>query len=149
MRRIIEDRAQALEALNKAEVIHLALCDEDGPYSVPVNFAATQDVLYLHSGVKGRKFAALRVFPHISFSAVASMRPRQGETACKWGYSFESVIGSGRAMEVMDPAEKCAGLRLIMEKYAGPGEYAFDERVLEVTALFAIAIEQLTLRIKE
>ena len=45
---------------------------------------------------------------------------------------------------LQDEAERLDGLRLIMEHYAGPGEYDFPEEVLEQTAVVSIQVEQMS-----
>lgn len=153
MRKDVTDDPQAIaDILECAEYMTLALVDEAGPYSVPVNFACVDGVLYLHSARKGRKFEALRkAEAHgmtVGFSAAADLEMKTGEKACQWGYKFRCVLGSGRVRVLDDPAERRAGLAAIMEKYAGSDDFPYDENILAKTAVVSIRMERATARLK-
>lgn len=135
------------DILDKAEYITLAMCDGEGPYSVPVNFAEKDGVIYIHSGRKGRKFANLETGAVLSFSAVVDLEPKTGEDACAYGYRFRSVIGEG-SPRLIEGDEAVEGLDIITLKYAGK-LLPYKEKVLAVTAVFAIDIDSATARIKE
>jgi nitroimidazol reductase NimA-like FMN-containing flavoprotein (pyridoxamine 5'-phosphate oxidase superfamily) len=67
----------------------------------------------------------------------------RGETACKWGMKYRSVIGFGKAFFVEDPEEKKEALDSIMAHYGGgPGEY--PEATLRRTTVVRIEIESMT-----
>ena len=105
----ITGKAEVEKVLLGAEVLHLALCQDGQPYTVPLNFGYADGKIYFHSGKKGLKMELLRANPKVSFSAVAGSKPVPGETPCKWDWSFESVIGFGTAAVVSDEAEKLTG----------------------------------------
>lgn len=135
------------EVMDRAEVLHLALQTEDGPYSVPVNFALEGEVIYIHSSYRGTKADALRNAPGCHFSAVSETELRPSDRACSFGYSFRSVMGRGTARFV-EGADKLTGLNAIMRKYAGSDEFPYDEKALEKTAVIAIDVTQMTARSK-
>lgn len=133
--------------LDQAELLHLALCDATGPFCVPVNFARSGGLLYVHSGLKGRKAAALEN-GRVGFSAVAEMEPKTSDQACKWGYRFRSVRGEARSRRLTDEAERAAALEVIVRRYAGES-LPMDEKMLRATALFALEMGDVTARIKK
>jgi nitroimidazol reductase NimA-like FMN-containing flavoprotein (pyridoxamine 5'-phosphate oxidase superfamily) len=58
--------------------------------------------------------------------------------------TYRSVIGSGEASLVMDPAEKRLGLDLISAKYAGSRPADYPEAVLARTQVIRVTILQMT-----
>ncbi|WP_319471932.1 pyridoxamine 5'-phosphate oxidase family protein [uncultured Pseudodesulfovibrio sp.] len=148
MRKGVTDNMETIQdILSKTDVLWLALYDEGGPYSVPVNFAEENGIIYIHSGKRGRKYEALMTGTPVAFSAAKDMEPKHGDSACAFGYRFRSVMGKGtpRALEGED---KSAALSIITVKFAGR-EMPFNEKALEATAAFAIDVESIHARIKE
>lgn len=154
MRKDVTTDPQAIaDILDRAEYASLALVDEEGPYSVPVNFAFANGVLYLHSGKQGRKVEALRraqaAGAPVAFSAAVDLEMKTGDKACQWGYKFRSVLGSGTVRFLEDPAELLSALGLIMKKYAGGDSFPYDEKSLGHTAVIAIQAAAITARLKQ
>jgi len=153
MRKDVTDDPKAVaDILDRAEYLSLALADDAGLYSVPVNFACADGVVYFHSARKGRKFEALCLAEAngvaVAFSAATDLAPKTGEKACQWGYKFRCVLGSGRVRVVRDADECRAGLGVIMKKYAGADNFPYDEKILAKTAVIALRLETATARLK-
>jgi hypothetical protein len=145
---VTEDMGAVAEILDRAEVIWLALADDDGPHCVPVNFAVEGETLYVHSGKKGRKAACLDSGAPLAFSAAVDMHLKTSdENACELGYRFRSVMGRGTPRALAGD-EKLRALDLITLKYAGRA-MPYNEKVLAVTNAYAIDIHSATARIKE
>ncbi|OIQ51000.1 Pyridoxamine 5'-phosphate oxidase [Pseudodesulfovibrio hydrargyri] len=145
---VTEDKSVVADILDKAEVVWLALADDEGPYCVPVNFAVQGDTLFLHSGKKGRKAACLDSGAPLAFSAAVDVRFKTSdENACKLGYRFRSVMGCG-VPRLLTGDEKMRALDLLTLKYAGR-TMPYNEKYLPVTAAYAIDITSATARIKE
>ncbi|SKA71764.1 Pyridoxamine 5'-phosphate oxidase [Paucidesulfovibrio gracilis DSM 16080] len=139
------DIAKATAALDRAQIMHLALVDADGAFCVPVNFARRGKTLYVHSGLHGRKVAAMKDSTHIGFSAIAHMEPRPGKTACKWGFRFESVRGNAVCRIVHDLQERQTGLDELVLRYSGSVS-PMDSKALKRTLVFALEIQEATVR---
>lgn len=153
MRKDVTDDPKAVaDVLSRAEYASLALSDADGLYSVPVNFAFEDGVLYLHSARKGRKIECLRRAAEagtpVAFSAATQLEMKTGEKACQWGYKFHCVLGSGTVTILQDPKDQLAALGVIMKKYAGSDTFPYDEKLLGITAVAAIRVERATARLK-
>jgi nitroimidazol reductase NimA-like FMN-containing flavoprotein (pyridoxamine 5'-phosphate oxidase superfamily) len=144
---VSEDKTLIRDILDKAEVLWLALVDEDGPYSVPVNFAENDGLIYIHTGLRGRKAAALASGAQLAFSVAVDLIPKTGEDACAYGYKFRSVMGQGTPRAI-DGEAAIAGLDAITLKYAGE-LLPYKEKVLGVTQVYAIDVATITARIKE
>ncbi|MUM76368.1 pyridoxamine 5'-phosphate oxidase family protein [Pseudodesulfovibrio sp. F-1] len=135
------------DILARAEVLWLAFTDEHGPCCVPVNFAAMEGGLCIHSGRRGRKAAALDSGALLAFSAAVDLEPKTGDAACKYGYRFRSVMGTGRPRRV-EGEEIHTVLDAITLKYAGK-PLPYEDRPLAATVAYVIDIAAITARIKE
>ena len=145
---VTNDPEIVADILEKGDVLWLALVDDRGPYCVPVNFALKDGVIYLHSGKNGRKAACLDSGAPLAFSCAVDVRMREGgDDACDQGYHFRSVMGTGRPRPA-EGAEKTAGLDAITIKHLGR-LLPYRDKVLPVTAVYAIDIDDATARIKE
>jgi uncharacterized protein len=147
MRRVerqITDPALLDEVFEKAQVLFLSLHDEPAPYVVPVSFGHAEDTLYVHGAMEGAKITLLRRNPRVGFSATTEPGIAPAATPCAFGIRGASVVGTGTARIVEDPAERARGLDAIMRHYA-PGAVAGDYApgVFSRTAVIAIAIETL------
>jgi len=76
---VTEDKGVVADILDKAEVVWLALADDEGPHCVPVNFAVEGDTLFVHSGKRGRKAACLDSGAPLAFSAAVDMELKTSE----------------------------------------------------------------------
>ncbi|NDV20740.1 pyridoxamine 5'-phosphate oxidase family protein [Pseudodesulfovibrio sp. JC047] len=143
-----DDASIIAEILAEADVLWLALTDADGPYCVPVNFAANGNTIYIHTGKYGRKATALATGAPVAFSAAVDVRMRAGgDTACDQGYLFRSIMGQGIPRQ-LDHAEKHIGLDQLATKYMKT-RLPYQKSVLSATIVYAIAIETISARIKE
>ena len=72
--REIGDVAQKMEVLRRCKVVHLAMVDGQGLYSLPLSFGCQVEgeelTLYLHSAKEGRKVDILRAGCQVGFSMV-------------------------------------------------------------------------------
>lgn len=133
--------------LKKAVVARLAMCVDNKPYVVPVNFGIGEGVLYFHSGNKGTKVEILSANPFVAFEMDMDVQVIRKEDACKWSMKYKSIVGTGKVIRVTDSKEKQIGLDRLMEHHA-PGEtFAYNEKMLAVTNVYKIEIE--SLRYKE
>lgn len=136
------------DILDRAQVLYLGLPEPEGPYVVPVNFVRGEHRLFIHSGREGRKVRALQSGGRVGFSACVDMDLRDGgEFACKWGYRFKSVTGSGRARFVDDETLRHSALSALIRKYTG-SDHPMDEGVFAKTAIIEIEILSVTAKIK-
>ncbi len=145
---ITDNQEVIKEILDKAEVLWLAIVDNEGPYSVPVNFGMVNGVIYIHSGKKGRKVAAFDSGAPVAFSTVVDLEAKTGDTACSQGYRFRSIMGRGTPRLVTDDKKRMAGLDAITLKHVGK-MLPYSKKVLTVTAVYAIDILTIKGRIKE
>ncbi|MFH1707548.1 MAG: pyridoxamine 5'-phosphate oxidase family protein [Planctomycetota bacterium] len=136
---------QGIDAvLAAAPVVRLGFADNGEPYVVPVNFAYKNNALYIHIGIKGRKYGLLQRGARICFEVEGESALKTTDTACKHGFMFTSVIGWGRPKMLADDAARREALGLIMLKYTGKSDWSFGAESLARTAAVRIDIESMT-----
>jgi nitroimidazol reductase NimA-like FMN-containing flavoprotein (pyridoxamine 5'-phosphate oxidase superfamily) len=141
--REITDHA-AIEAIIRSSLVcRLGLSDENRPYIVPLCFGYQDRALYFHGARKGKKIDMIRKNPHVCFEFDLNSGVEEAESACKWGVSYQSVIGSGKASFVDHHEEKKKALEIIMSQY-GEGDFTFSDDIVEKTGIIKIDIEEMT-----
>jgi uncharacterized protein len=143
---VLTDATVINDILDQAEIIYLALCDEDGPHCVPVNFGRGDGCIYIHSGIKGRKIKALRMDGRVSFSTCVDLKLENADQACNHGYYFKSVVGAGKALILEDDTERKQALKAIINKYTN-GDPAVDEKTMRCTVVVKIELHSITARV--
>ncbi|MDI6711887.1 MAG: pyridoxamine 5'-phosphate oxidase family protein [Anaerosomatales bacterium] len=133
------EEADAL--LRRAQVLRLAMADEDGPYVVPLNFGYDGERIYVHGAREGRRLDAIARDPRVCFE-VDEGEVVPGALPCRYTARFSSVVGYGRARVLETVEDKLRGLEVLMRHYGGPVE-GFDEAVLEKTSVVEIEIESM------
>lgn len=145
--REIGDVTQKMEVLRRCKVVHLAMVDGQGLYSLPLSFGFQVEgeelTLYLHSAKEGRKVDILRAGCQVGFSMVSAAALAEGKTPCSYSCHYESLVGSGWAEEVTDAGEKCRALGAILRHQAGV-DADFTEAMAETVAVFRIRVTELT-----
>lgn len=138
--------------LREEDTCVLGLCTDSEPYVVPVSYAFLEGRLVVHCAKSGKKLDILRANPRVSFTVFRHpdrVKPHP-EGTCT--YRFESVIGSGSARIVEDPAERLALLnafQIWFDNRLGLTEHkAIAPQAVQNCACFVIEIETLTGRKK-
>lgn len=139
----VTEKKQVEQILAKAQVCRLAMVDKGHPYVVPLNFGYRDGTLYFHSAPEGRKIDVLKSDPRVCFEVDELVKMNKAALACDWGASFKSVIGTGTALFLETPAEKKAGLDIIMAHYSGRS-FDYPEEKLAKTAVIQVTIHEMT-----
>ena len=141
--REITDRAEIEGIIREATVCRIGLADSNEPYVVPLSFGYGDGAVYLHSAPEGKKIDMLKKNPRCCFEVDICDRLVKGDKTCSWGMRYRSVIGSGRAEILSDPAEKRYGLTIIMQHYGG-GTFDFSDEDIKNVAVIRIIPDSLT-----
>ena len=140
----ITSREEIEAIIGRADVCRLAMVDGNEPYIVPMNFGYADNSLFFHSAREGRKIDILRSNNRVCFEFDIDRQVTSGGAkACKWGFQYQSVIGTGQAYFIDEPEAKKTALEIIMRQYTDQA-FEFDDRVVSKTLVFGIAIETLT-----
>lgn len=111
--REIVDSAFFEEVFSSAETMFIAMFDGDFPYCIPVNFAAKERTIYIHSSLEGHKLNLIDRNPHVAFSAAIGIEI----DITKASTYYRSICGRGIATVIEDESEKAFALDLIGERY--------------------------------
>lgn len=141
-----EDKTSRL--LQRAGVGRLAVITKEmKPYVVPVNFIIDGNKIYIHGASSGLKMESLRANPNVCFEVDEEygLRKEDPQTQCNVGEKYESVIASGKAIEIEDEEKKKAVLQLFAQKYASELKHLpMPAAAIKGTAVVAIEIENIT-----
>ena len=119
---------------------------EPAPYCLPLSLVRVGEELYFHCARQGRKTDLLRRFPQVCVTFVGDDRPHFIPPAM-YSTWFQSVIVTGTACEVTDPAEKTEALRALCRKMTPDlmdGFLSAVKKSLAVTAVWKIHMEEIS-----
>lgn len=145
----IKDKNVINDILASVEYGTLALCEDNIPYSVPVNFVNIEDIIYFHGSKNGRKADMISKNPLCSFSVVEPYSMIQSYfsslegLACPATHFFRSVSIQGKIEVVSDYDEKVLALELLMKKLQKEGKYKpmndeVYEKTINITQVYKI-----------
>lgn len=140
----IKDPDEMDSILRHAPVCRIALIDNGCPYIVPVNFAVSGNHLYFHSAASGKKIDILRSNASVCFEVDIPGDLVRGETACRWGMQYKSVIGFGESFFIRTNDEKIRVLNILMKKYSGREGFCYSDEALDKVLLIGVRIEKMT-----
>jgi len=135
------------EFLNEEHVGRLSSIDKNGfPQIIPMNFVFLNDVVYMHSHVKGEKLDNISRNNKVGFEADRELEflPSYFEdphNASLADTLYISIVIKGDGAFVSDREEKTLALNGLMEKYQPEGQYdplQSDMRVLDAVSVIKI-----------
>ncbi len=130
-----------------ARYMHLGMMDGEYPYVVPLHYGyCIQDgklTLYAHAAKEGHKLECLRQNDRVFVEIDRGEALVTADIPCAYGAVYESVMGRGRASILEDPAEKAAGLELLMKTQTGE-QHAISPQMAEAVAVIRIDVEGFT-----
>lgn len=143
--REITEESAIRAILDKAQVLHLAMIDGDRPYVVPLHYgyALTEGrlTLYLHSAREGRKLSVLQQNDRVAFVLETDVSSVSGgDVPCKYGATYASVMGEGRAVILTDPQEKMVALSVLMQTQTGR-RFSFTPEMTEGVTVIRVNVD--------
>ncbi len=155
----IKDKNIIQNILDEAEYGTLAICMNNKPYSLPINYVQINYEIYFHGSKKGKKLEIIKENCNASFSVVEdySLLPSYFSTedgsACPASQLFKSVIIDGKIKLVEDYNEKASALEFLMKKLQKEGAYiplnhTMYKKAINATALFKLVPEDVTGKFK-
>ena len=100
-------------------------------------------MLFFHSAKEGRKISALKENSDVCFEMDCEHRLISADIACKYGYSFKSIIGSGKAVFIEDVEEKKTALSLLMKHQTGQ-DFSFEDEIVNCVFVIKIIVHSYT-----
>lgn len=145
--KLVTDFNVIKEILDTAKVLHLGLVDGNEPYVVPMNYGYTLDgeklTVWLHGATQGRKLDVMRKNPKVFFSMECNIVPFEGDVACKYGISYSSLMGKGKAEIIEDVELKKKALSFLMKTQTGK-DFEFNDKLASVVSIIKIDVEEYT-----
>jgi len=132
------------EILDKSHLCRLGFVDNGEAYIVPVNFAHSGGIIYIHSAPKGRKIEIIKSCKRVNFEMELDYSIIESEIPCGWTEKYRSLMGRGIIEIETDISSKKAGLDLIMRKYGAAMELSYDENILSRMVILKLTIESVT-----
>ena len=140
----IESREEMDEIIRGCHVCRIALAMDNVPYIVPVSFGYDGESIYIHTAKEGKKINYIKNNNNICFEFERNVKLcKDTEIACKWTFSYESVIGFGKIHELESLEQREVGLNRIMSQYSGK-EWVFGEGPLKNIRVWKIDITSIT-----
>jgi len=148
----IKSKEKIIEFLSSQQTGRIASIDENGfPQIIPMNFVFINDVVYMHSHIKGEKLENIKRNQKVGFEVDKSLEflpsyfsdPTDASLA---DTLYISVIIKGNASIVLDREEKTIALNGLMKKYQPEGGYEPikpEMDVLDEVAVIKIVPESL------
>ena len=145
--REVTDINKIIEILDKSKVVRIGLVDGDEAYVVPMNYGYTYEneklTLYLHGARRGKKIDLMQKNPKVFFEMDCDIVPFEGEVACKYGITYSSIMGKGKATILENPEEKMQALTHLMKTQTNK-DFEFTEKLVSVVAVIRIDVTEFT-----
>ena len=140
----IEFREEMDEIIRGSHVCRIALAMDNMPYVIPVSFGYDGESIYIHTAKEGKKIKYFKNNNNICFEFERNVKLcKDTEIACKWTFSYESVIGFGKIHELESLEQREVGLNRIMSQYSGK-KWVFGEDPLKNIRVWKIEITSIT-----
>ena len=140
----IADRRQIDDIIRGSLVCRVAMAKDNTPYVVPISFGYDGVSIYFHTAPVGKKVEHFEANPQVCFEFERDVEIRRDrQTACKWSFRFESVIGYGTIGELVEPAPKAHALNEIMRQYSGQS-WSFESASVAKVRVWKISITSMT-----
>lgn len=140
------------EIVRSCSVCRIAMAKDNVPYVVPMSFGFTYEsrilTLYFHCAKEGKKIDFLKQNPVVCFEMDSSAKIIEAREACGYGFSYQSVIGTGKAEFVSNEDEKINALKHIMFHYTGKTDFEFSKAAVDKTLVFKVISEDYTVKRK-
>jgi len=155
----IKDKNIINDVLSNVEYGTLALCKDNIPYCVPVNFSHIGDIIYFHGSQNSKKAEIISQNSSCSFSVVKPYSMIQSYFSSKEGLAcpathfFKSVHIQGNIEIVTGYDEKVQALESLMQKLQKEGAYRpmsdeIYQKTMNITQVFKIIPTEIRGKIK-
>jgi len=144
---VIKSKDKIIKFLNEENTGRISSIDEQGfPQIIPMNFVFLNDLVYMHSHIRGEKIENIKRNSKVGFEVDRNLEFLPSyfsdpEDASLADTLYISVVIKGEAQLVKDNEEKVLALNGLMEKYQPEGQYKPMNKnmgVLDATAVIKI-----------
>jgi nitroimidazol reductase NimA-like FMN-containing flavoprotein (pyridoxamine 5'-phosphate oxidase superfamily) len=140
---------EKIDIINKCKVCRIGLSENNKPYIVTLNYGYDFNnnslTLFFHSAKEGRKMDIIKTNNNSCFEINCDTQLIEGEKACKYSYSFKSIIGFGKIIFMEDSKDKIFGLNKIMKHQTGKNDiFIFSQEELNKVAVYKMVVDEFT-----
>ena len=144
---VIKSKTKIIKFLNEEDTGRISSIDEQGfPQIIPMNFVFLNDLVYMHSHIRGEKIENIKRNSKVGFEVDRNLEFLPSyfsdpEDASLADTLYISVVIKGEALLVENNEEKVLALNGLMKKYQPEGRYKpmdKDMDVLDATAVIKI-----------
>jgi len=144
---VIKSKDKIIKFLNEESTGRISSIDKQGfPQIIPMNFVFLNDLVYMHSHIRGEKIENIKRNSKVGFEVDRNLEFLPSyfsdpEDASLADTLYISVVIKGEAQLVKDNEEKVLALNGLMEKYQPEGQYKPMNKnmgVLDATAVIKI-----------
>lgn len=143
----IVDEKGMVSIIEKTIICRVAMCWQDEPYVIPMNFGYRDNYIYLHSAGEGRKLDILCNNDKVCIEFDVNVEMVQSQKACNTNMKYKSVLAFGKAVILKDIAEKKRALDIIMHHYYyhdSLSVFHYPEDALEKVIIIKVKVENMT-----
>ena len=147
--REVTNSGKIKEIIEKSEVIRIGYYDDGEVYIVPVNYGYEEVdgkyTFFFHGANAGRKYELSKNGCKVGFELESRAEILvNDEVSCRSTCYYNSVIGKGKISLIADSQEKEKALNLIMKHYSGKDIHTFEEKWVNVVAVFKLDVQKLS-----
>ena len=150
-RRARSDRAELYAALDEGRICHLGFIRDGAPVVLPTAYGRLGNTLYLHGSTGARSLRTAAAGEPISVTVTLLDGVVHARSVFHFSMNYRSAVVHGAAREVVDPAERLAGLRAIVEQIA-PGAWDHargpNRKELAATTVLALELAEASLKVR-
>ena len=150
-RRARSDRAELHAVLDEGRVCHLGFVRDGAPVVLPTAYGRLGDTLYLHGSTGARSLRAAAGGEPIGVTVTLLDGVVHARSVFHFSMNYRSAVVHGTAREVVEPAERLAGLRAIVEQVA-PGAWDHargpTRKELAATTVLALDLAEASLKVR-
>ncbi len=142
--REIVERELIEAVIRGSQVCRLGLARDNIPYVVPLSFGYDGRAIYFHGAGEGRKIDFIQANNQVCFEFEGDIRLLADKSSpCNWSFSFQSVIGYGKVVELTQEQEKIEALKWIVRQYSDQ-DVPFEASRVGPVRVWKIEIESMT-----
>ena len=133
-----DEKETLYQVIDEGLFCTIAFLRNNIPHQIPTGFARVDDYIYVHASAKSGFMDSI-INQEVSFSITHMDGLVLSPTAFDHSFNYRSVIGFGKAEEIVDPMEKLKFFKLFTDRYI-PGRVAdVGEPTSEQVAITKIA----------
>ncbi len=155
----IKDKKIIENVLIEAEYGTLALCADNKPYSVPINFVYVDEIFYFHGSKSGKKIEYIKSNPNASlnvvlpYSIIQSYFSSNDGLASPTTHFFKSISIDGEIEFIKEYEKKVFILEALMKKFQPEGKYIplsekVYSKVINATEIFKLNPNEIRAKFK-